>query len=64
MNDADFGDLKFTGLPDVASARLSALLGNDPALAKAARDLVALLDDAPEVTLGWGNFVSSSTASG
>ncbi len=63
MSDADFEDLEFTSLPNVASARLSALLGEHPELDAAARELVELLKDPPEVSLHWGNFSSPSTAS-
>jgi hypothetical protein len=53
MSLEGFADLEFTGWPDVASARLSKLLGEDPALDKAVQDLVAHLVEPPEVMSGW-----------
>jgi hypothetical protein len=53
MSAEGYGDLRFTGWPDVASARLSKLLTDDPVLDKAVQDLVAHLLEPPEVTSGW-----------
>ena len=69
MNGAEgFADVEFTGWPDVASARLSCLLNEDPVLDKAVQDLVTHLSEPPEVTPGWkelttrtGSFGPSST---
>jgi hypothetical protein len=63
MGHEDFADLEFTGLPDVASARLWLLLGEDPMLDKAVDALVALLKDPPEVMLGWSNLVTPRISS-
>ena len=63
MRHDDFADLEFTGLPDVSTARLSRLLSEDPALDKAIDDLVALLKDRPEVTLGWNSFTTPRISS-
>lgn len=62
MSAEGYGDLEFTGWPDVASTRLSKLLAEDPVLDKAVQDLVAHLSEPPEVTSGWKE-VSTRTGS-
>jgi hypothetical protein len=52
MSAEGYGDLRFTGWPDVASDRLSKLLAGDPVLDKAVQDLVAHLLEPPEVRSG------------
>ena len=52
MSAEGFADLEFIGWPDVASARLSCLLNEDPNLDKAAQDLVTQISEPPEVMSG------------
>ncbi|HZM78270.1 MAG TPA: hypothetical protein VFC19_21310 [Candidatus Limnocylindrales bacterium] len=60
MSHEGFADLEFTGWPDVASARLSKLLAEDPTLDKAVQDLVAQLLEPPEVTSRWKELTTGS----
>lgn len=58
MGYEDFANVEFSGLPDVASVRLSWLLSEDCVPDRAFDDLVALLKDPTEVTLGWSSLTT------